>query len=641
MTAIAAVFAPDPRTSPEEVARLLAAMRDRGSIPTTVSPAGTAGRVSLGATVLPWQVEWVGSGVGTCRGVLAVADATLYYRDDLRRALRAAGVVADSDAPAALIAAAVAAWGDAAVDRLEGDFAFVAFDARRGRLLAARDWGGLRPLYLAVRPSGVAVATDPRALARLPGVDARPNLPWIAEAMSARFEARRETVYRGVEVVEAGWQVAVDLPTGARLRLERQRRFVPPTFLGEERPAVPFDEAREELRRLMDAAVRERLPAAATSVVGLSGGRDSTAVYALARRAAGERVGSVSVSYPASDPGWEDDVIRDVLQQCGGEARWLRANDLGVLDALTSARPDRPEPFAHLFAEFQDALARGARAQGARVLLNGSGGDQLFSGEPTYLADLLRDGHWGVLRDEWRALGGGRDLRAFFRLAVWPNLGPVPRGVLAILRGGRPVRDPFDAALPAWLRAATVDALGLAARHARHFPDRAATGSAAAFERTWLLTHPYFPRVFAEAFRLYLTEGVELRTPLMDRRLLVFAATRPRDERRTGWQVKRLMRACLTDLLPESVTGDRHRPTGTTEGLLRRHATRVFAEIIASGWSPKFISDNGLIDHVLWDRIVRAVAAGREDDTIIQAASTVLADRWLSLEFSNGMHVAQ
>ncbi|MBK6308453.1 MAG: hypothetical protein IPF47_23090 [Gemmatimonadetes bacterium] len=113
------------------------------------------------------------------------------------------------------------------------------------------------------------------------------------------------------------------------------RTFDPPRFLGDQHPVVPFEQATGELRALMEAAVRERIPARGDVSVGLSGGRDSTAVYALARRQQGARVKSMSVTYPEGDPGREDDVILDVLRMCGGEEpHWISTTELPILGTV-------------------------------------------------------------------------------------------------------------------------------------------------------------------------------------------------------------------------------------------------------------------------------------------------------------------
>lgn len=625
MTAIAAWCGAAPDDGATGVARLLATMPGRGDLPTTTRCADAW----LGASPFEWQVPWTGPATGRSGAVAVVADATLYYVDDLVAALAIAGVAPASRLPADLIAAAVVAWGDDAASHLEGDFAFVAVDEESGTARLARDWGGLRSLYAAASDRFLACASEAEPLTLLPGVDGTLNLPWLAEAIGGRFESPLETAFLGVQVIPAGstWRWGPEGGSGRRTFRE-VRSFEPPPFRGEERADVPFSEAKAQLRMMMEAAVRERIPASGDVSVALSGGRDSPAVYALARRIAGERVRSMSVSYPEGDPGREDDTILEVLETCGGEPHWIRSDEIGILATMRQGARGRHEPFGHAFAEFQEALARAARQLETRVLLNGSGGDQLFSGEPTYLADMLRAGRFRALLQEWRKLHLGADARAFCRLAVWPNLGPLARRAFGMLRGRR-LPDPFDHELPRWLRRDFARRAELETRHQVNFPSRAAAGSAANFERRWLLTHPYFARVFAEAFRLFLKEGVELRTPLADGRLLRLAATRPRWERREGWQVKSLMRNALADVLPPGITRDRPRPTGTTEGLLA-HAVREQLRALVEDLAPEMeLGRLGIVDPVAWQRVRAELDRSDASPAALDAVYTALVETWL------------
>ncbi|MFN8670175.1 MAG: asparagine synthase-related protein [Gemmatimonadaceae bacterium] len=643
MTALAAwcgpLSTPGADVSQERVARVLGALALRGDRPKTCSPAPGC---ALGAGVYQWQSEWVGTALGTCGAIHVVSDATLYYVGDLLRALGDAGVTPVSHTPADLIAAAVATWGDEATERLEGDYAFVAVDTARRRVIGVRDWGGLRSLYFALAGDSVAFASEPTALAQLSGVDGSLNLPFLAEAVTGRFESLHESAFNGVEVVPAGFLISVELGASRHApRVDRIRQFTPPLFLGEERARVPYEVAKDELRDLMESAVRERIPRQGPVTVTLSGGRDSPAVYGLARRLEGDRIRSVSVSYPVGDPGREDEIILDVLRHCGGEPCFIDSQSIPVLGEVQQGAQSRPEPFGHAFAEFQESLARAARKQGAHVILNGSGGDQFFSGEPSYLADLLRGGRLHTLVREWRLLELGSDWRLFFKLAVVPNLGPRGRRFFSFLNGGKPWLDPFDHPLVPWLRPEFAKAAGLAERHERNFPSREASRSAADFERQWLLGHPFYPRVFAEAYRLYLKEGIELRAPLADRRLLRFAASRPRWERRMGWQMKTLMRASLTEVLPHSVTGSRPRPTGTTEALfdlaVKRNLRRLFEETnhLSS------LSDLGVVDPDAYGRTLDRVLAEDGSDPATGAVYTILAEVWLKSRIGKGFPVVE
>ena len=642
MTALAAWCGPPapPETDPSlaNVTRLLASLALRGDRGTTQQPATG---VALGAGVYEWQTQWVGTALGRCGPVWVVSDATIYYVDNLLLGLSNAGVAAASRRPADLIAGAIVAWGDDATARLEGDFAFVAFHDETRRVIGARDWGGLRSLCFASVGEVIAFSSEPAALAGVLGVGQKLNASWIAEAASGRFESLFETAFEGIEVVPAGHFVSATFDASGRMvGVDRVRQFELPAFLGEDRAELPFERAKVELRALMSAAVRERTPAEQASTVALSGGRDSAAVYALARESHRDLIQSVSVSFPVGDPGRDDEIIVDVLAQCGGSPNWIESRDIPVLGEIEAAAPARPDAFAHPFAEFQESLSRAARVLDTRVLLTGGGGDQLFSADVWYLTDLFWGGRLRTFVREWTLLEIGFDWRMAFTYLVAPKIGTSGRQAFSFLNRGRPWPVQLEQPLAPWIREDFARAANLDARHRANFPSRTLARSAADFERRWILTHPFFPRILSECYRLCLKEGVELRNPLSDSRLLRFAATRPRWERRIGRDVKILMRASLKDMLPKSVTGGRTGPMGTTDRLYFDSIRRRLPAWIDLINENAHLVTLGIVDVARFRRSADAIMNGDGLENASEVMYTILAEVWLRARLGRTFPVA-
>ena len=113
----------------------------------------------------PWEMSPSFSGdalVVTDGDLAVVADASIYYRDDLRAALARAHVGVTGPSASHLILAAYRAWGADCAARLEGDFAFVIWDALTHTVVAARDFSGKRTLYYSER-GGSGGRRDARA----------------------------------------------------------------------------------------------------------------------------------------------------------------------------------------------------------------------------------------------------------------------------------------------------------------------------------------------------------------------------------------------------------------------------------------------------------------------------------------------
>lgn len=567
MSAIAALLVPG--AAERDVERMLDAQRARGAEHRDTRAMDGA---VLGVGCHGWEVHPALAGApsiardGRC---MAVADATLYHADDLHAALAAAGNAVRDTRPAALALAAYRAWGLDGLDRLEGDFALVLWDGAHRRLVCARDFGGKRPLHLAQLREGVAVASSVNAL--LARADCPRDLdPAALAAEAAGFYAGCEqTVHRAIRAVPAGGCLVVE---EGRQRTVRWTRHLESD--GSE--ALPVEAAAERLRALLESAACERVPEDGASL-WLSGGWDSTAVYA-AQRSADRRarrarpLHPVTLSYPPGDPGREDELVSLVLARWEGAPHWVPMQEVPLFGSATERVRERAEPFVHAFEEPNRALARASRELGAHVALDGVGGDQLFQVSPVLLADLFRTGRWRALVRHWRRLGLGRGgvrqgARDAWRWMLQPVVPPGVAALLGRLRGAPLPSGHLERPLPPWFDAAFVRRVGLVERERALAPARHATPRAqreAQREAQWYLTHPFFPRAFAAVAQAALEHGVELRSPLLDRRIVRFALSRPTAERNDGRETKRLLRRAMAGLLPDEVLAPRTRRTGVS-----------------------------------------------------------------------------
>jgi asparagine synthase (glutamine-hydrolysing) len=597
-------------------ADLLQVHRENGVLLAVARHAWEAGDGFSGTTMLATDADLV-----------VAADAALVETEALRAALRGAGLPPPDDrSPAGLILAAYRAWGAACVDRLRGDFAFLVWDRRVRAVFCARDRLGTRPLFFAEPRGELVVASVVGAVLGHPGVRPALHLPAVAAAAAGLFAADHETAHAGVH----------RLPAGHLLRWERgaarPARFwsPPPPAPG---GATGFEEGAAELRELLVTACAERMPDRVPTAVWLSGGYDSASVFAVAGEAAGRGPRPppprpVSISYPPGDPGREDEWIVQAAAHRGSEVHWIPIDGVPLLDRATERAARRDEPFAHTFEMWNRALARGSREAGARVAFAGAGGDPLFALSPVVLADLLRRGRAADLLREWRR--GGLGPRAFGRWALVPNIPPALRRVLGALPGAAPLRGHMERTLPAWIDAAFARRHDLLGREARLTPRRAGA-THAEHEMHWFLLHPFAARIAEETFALALDEGVEMRLPLFDERVVRFAAARPPAERRSRGETKRLLRAAMRGLLPDAFLQPRRARTGTTGAYLRRSLRGAHADLLRRTLAAPALADLGIVDTAtLRDRCARYLDGALDDGaTELHLAFTLQAELWV------------
>jgi asparagine synthase (glutamine-hydrolysing) len=610
---------------------MVARMAARGSELVDVADGG--GEAGLAVARQRWELEpGIAGDIGVAHDgdVHVACDASLYYRGDLVRALAHAKIAAQGETPAQLIAAAYRAWGDALVSRIEGDFAFVGWDAARRRVFAARDFAGSRPLHYAVVGATLVVASTVAGVLAHPAVADDYDVAALAATAAGFFSTPGQTCYRAVSVLDAGYQLTFDAGASAA---QVRRFWEPPPFNDDADPGVDFEEAAEELRRLLYAATAERLASSGVTAVSLSGGWDSPAVYGIGQRVVHDRGQSadalrgVSVSFPEGDTGREDHFIRAITAQWRTDTTWLDIEQMPMFEGVGAREAGRDEPFTHPYASFNIGLAEGARRVGARVMLGGLGVDQLFHVEPAYLADLVGRGQLLAAVTELRAQGG-LDWGTVEEYIARPLLTGRARALVERLRGRGPVRGYLERTAPAWIRPETLREHSLLDRERAAFPRRSGE-SASAYEKRWLLANPFYARITRAAWDDMLEAGVEERSPLFDERVVRFAATRPRRERRSGRETKLLLRAAVRGLLPDEVLAPRAEKTGTMNDYFARSMQRDFPPLAAPVFARPLLADLGIVDPRALEAAGGRVERGLPESHTSALIFTFQTESWL------------
>lgn len=598
MSSVLGVFASDGAPSDALAAHMLHAMSARGADSSAVWR-DERGDALLAVARYSWELEPGFSDdvlVLAEDDVVVAADASIYYRAELRQLLQRERVVPARDTAAHMILAAYRAWREECAERLEGDFAFIVWDRRERRVVAARDFSGKRTLFFAEFGGTMVVASTVGGVLAHTGCPREIDLVAVAESAGGLFGGSDETCYSAVRSLPAGWT----LSRSASDRAVWRRHWAPPSEDGGG-ARMSFDDAAVELRARLERAVAERVPPRGETSIWLSGGWDSPAVFGagqsvLRARSDSRSLRPVSMSYPPGDPGCEDELIQAVAGHWSTPVHWIDIRDVPFFDRPQERAAQRDDAFGHAFEMWHRALGRGSRAVGAHVALEGAGGDQLFQVSEAYFADLLIGGRWLELRREWKAKGmSGSGFRNFFRLSIQPLLGPWSLRLAAALRGGRPLVAYLERRAPLWLRSEFLAGHGVEERE-RAAALRRSRSSCVRHETEWYLTYPYFPRVFGLVSAMALEEGVEIRSPLYDRRVIEFALTRPRWERSSGRETKRLLRRAVYGLLPDAILAPRPSKTGTTGGYFDRSMREGFPALCEEMLRSSALAANGMID---------------------------------------------
>ena len=320
-----------------------------------------------------------------------VYNGEIYNYPELRVDLSAGGLVVPGGSDTAILLELIEAEGVASLSKLNGMFAFALWDQIGRKLWLGRDRFGVKPLYYHHGACGFTFASEPKALLRL-----HPELRRIDERTLLSFLAYNDlcssgrSFYDGIRVLPPAHWAVYDLTSGD-LRFGRYWDY--PSASSRMDPSLDFEKARERFAELFEDAVRIRLRSDVPVGLTLSGGLDSTAVLAAARRA----------DYPLRC--FTSVYGADSGSQGSGELNWARraaaAADCPLVPVEASRSDwlsvmkdvvwhmDGPGYSPAVYPLWR--LMQKARAESIPVLLEGQGADEELAGYPQYSALHLLD----------------------------------------------------------------------------------------------------------------------------------------------------------------------------------------------------------------------------------------------------------
>ncbi len=440
----------------------------------------------------------------------------IYNFRELRDELRAAGHEFRTGSDTEVILELASRGGAAALERLEGMFAFALYDRELGELMLVRDRTGIKPLFWVQDEEGIEFASEPKALAR-GARGASPDAARIAEYLAFRHLAEEECLAPGVRT----------LPPGHRLVTNGRKRVVEAWW----RPDFAGRADGRDTDAIVARAVERQLVSDVPVGTFLSGGVDSALVTAAASEVL-DGLDTFTVGFP--DPEWDETSrAAHVSGRLGVRAHVIGLEPAEYVAALGEAVWHLDAPLNHAHSVHLLRLARFARRH-ITVALTGEGSDELFGGYPRYRLFLM--GRWLRLAPASLTRGLARALRGRRRLA-------------RLLEAADPDVDRAIALNAAFVPTATAAALaGLAEPDALLAPRRGILAGCRARglddhqSLSELERRTYLVSLLQRMDRMTMAAGLEARVPLLDESMLAFAAALPRREKLDLRESKKPMR---------------------------------------------------------------------------------------------------
>lgn len=449
-------------------------------------------------------------------------------------------------------------WGPAVLDHLNGMWGLAIWDRDRRELFLARDRLGKKQIYYRIG-DGEFVFGSEMATPLMGGSQRKLRLDRLAEFLTYSYVAGAETAVADIELLpEAHW---AKIGADGAMEIRQYWSYAEPD--GRPPPANAAVAA-EEAYELLTDAVRLRLVADVPVSVMLSSGLDSSSLAYILARELNAPLRAFSLGY--DDSGFdESNDASDFAKRMGlpFDREVISGTDVAAaFPAIIDHGSSLQANTAQIVYFFVNRMIHGA---GLKVALNGSGGDELFAGYPTYRADTL----FSVYRHLPAPM---KSAATAWARSIKPTLGRVSYGYALRKFTECPYASPLRAHGYWRTIFSEPELTGLLSRSAAAAMPSFTRGYDAAYAELGIETPGIMGALKADMRawqipmmpwidNMSMAHSVELRVPYLDHRLVHRAYSLPAALQFKGWKLKRLMKRYLKGRLPDDVLYRRKRGT--------------------------------------------------------------------------------
>jgi asparagine synthase (glutamine-hydrolysing) len=480
--------------------------------------------------------------------VWIVFNGEIYNYQELRQFLLGKGHIFKTKTDTEVIIHLYEEFGEGCVEKLRGMFAFAIWDDRQKSLLLARDRVGIKPLYYSLTQHSLVFGSEVKAILADPEVKAEVVPEMVDRFLSFYYVPGEETLFRNIFKLAPGCCMVVKNGK-AQIKQYWDLHFSP--------REQNFEDAEKELLRLLEESVQLHMIADVPVGFLLSGGVDSTAMLGFAVGKTDRPLSSYTLGFSA--PGLDDErpYARLAAQKYGSEHHEMTITSKEFADFLPKFAWHMEEPVCEPQAVALYYVSRLAK-DFVKVLISGEGGDEAFAGYQTYRGVL-----W--LERIKRMLG--------------PLGGPVSSSLLFANRGLRnhrigkyapmmnlPLQDYYYSRISNpfvffnthkselyskdFIHAVDTD---FSLRSMKRFLANGA-GDGCINKMLYVDTKTSLPDdLLLKADKMTMANSIELRVPLLDHKLLEFAAGLPEDFKVRGITTKYIFKQALRNRVQKPI----------------------------------------------------------------------------------------
>ncbi|MGD1078798.1 MAG: asparagine synthase (glutamine-hydrolyzing) [Candidatus Sulfotelmatobacter sp.] len=486
--------------------------------------------------------------------VWIVFNGEIYNYQTLREELLAKGHVFRTKSDTEVIVHLYEEYGTNCVQRLRGMFAFAIWDGSQRSLLLARDRVGIKPLYYYVHDNFIVFGSELKAILADREIPREVVPELIDRFLTYHYMPGGQTLLRNLFKLEPGHTL---LAKNGKFKVQRYWDL---DFSESQHPQSQRD-LEHDLIRLLDETVQLHMISDVPVGFLLSGGLDSTAMLSFAAQKTDKEISTFTVGFSSEGVVDERPFARLAAEKFRSKHYELSLSAADFADFLPNYVWHMEEPVCEPPAVALYYISKLA-SQHVKVLISGEGGDEAFAGYQNYRNLFWFERIKTILGPRQAAIGLGIS-------ALGKKLGS-----RVLTKYGTRMGVPFEE----YYYSRTSSPFEYFPSHRRNLyskrlhesidPNRSVSITRAYLSRAadynllnkmlYVDTNTWLPDdLLIKADKMTMANSVELRVPLLDHKVLEFAAGLPRNQKVRGWTMKYLVRKALRDHVPKEILGRR------------------------------------------------------------------------------------
>jgi len=534
----------------------------------------------------------IGNESGT---IVTVFNGEIYNYRELRERLQGRGHVLATRSDTEVIVHLYEEFGENCVHELRGMFAFAVWDAPRRKLFLARDRLGIKPLYYTEARGGLIFGSEIKAILQHPAVQPRCNPEGLSNFLSLKYVPAPQTMFAGIHALPPGFTLTCDRQ-GVRVR-----RYWDVSFANGGSGERTEDDYAEQLQTLLKDCVQSHLMSDVPFGAFLSGGIDSSTIVALMSQFLNEPVKTYSVGFEGdAELLSELPYARLVAKNYRTDHHEVMVRPSHLTDLTEKVVWHLDQPIADEASLASYMLAELASRQ-VKMVLTGEGGDELFAGYARYSGERLSR--------LFEHLPSALKSAALAGSAHLPGLRRAKIGLYALCRQDEVDRlvnwfPLFNAEMKQSLLTAdfkqALNGHGVREVFAEHL---ASAGAAHPLHRMlYVDTKLWLPDdLLARGDKTSMAASLEARVPLLDHKLVEFAASLPPRMKIRGLVRKYLLKKVSSTWLPREIIRRKKKGFPMPTAMWFRKEARPFLRDVLS---PEALRRRGLFHPPFVERLM-------------------------------------